>query len=68
MEVTHMTKYTVWTGPTQVQGAADLLRQAGLNVTLEGTEHVYLEANNVQEVYNALPNWSKRAVREVCAW
>ena len=59
-----MTQYKVWTGPTQVQGAADLLRKAGLNVTLEGTEHVYVQADSRQQVYDALPNWSKRAVSE----
>jgi len=32
-----------WTGPVDVKHDACLLRDAGLNVVCEGTEHVYLD-------------------------
>lgn len=37
-------KYQVYCGPTLVQAYATRLRSHGLNVYLEGTEHVYVES------------------------
>jgi hypothetical protein len=37
-------KMKAWTGPTLVKQLADKLREAGINVTLEGTETVYFVA------------------------
>lgn len=35
-----------WTGPCCVKHHADKLRAAGVNVTCEGTEHVYAEVES----------------------
>jgi hypothetical protein len=39
-----MAKFKVWTGPVTVAEVASKLRNAGMPVTLEGTESVYFEA------------------------
>jgi hypothetical protein len=49
-----MTHYRVYTGPTQVKNSAERLTVAGLHVTLEGTEHVYVEAGSQEQVLAAL--------------
>lgn len=36
-------KLRAHTGPTIVKEMAEKCREAGLNVTIEGTEHVYIE-------------------------
>lgn len=35
-------RYRVYTGPTLVQAYAERFRAAGIRVTIEGTEHVYI--------------------------
>lgn len=34
--------YRVWTGPTMVRAVADTLTERGLDVEIEGTEHVFV--------------------------
>lgn len=41
-----------WTGPTAVAEMVDRLFEAGVYVTVGGTEHVYLEASGV-DVFDA---------------
>jgi hypothetical protein len=62
MEETHMTLWRVWTGPTLVQHAANLLRKAGLTVNVEGVQHVHVEAETAEQVLSALPTWTHRDV------
>ena len=60
-----MNNFKVYTGPTQVQTTAQRLRDAGLKVYLEGTEHVYVVALDLTEVLDVLGcGWSWRDVRE----
>lgn len=35
-------KFRVWTGPTAVDGYAELIEESGLTVTCRGTEHVHI--------------------------
>ena len=60
-----MNKYRLWTGPTLVNQAAEWLEQAGLTVTVRGTESVYVLANNQDQVLNALPKGSGWTWRDV---
>ncbi len=39
-----MKRLRIWTGPSLVSELAGKLRDAGVTVTVEGTEHVYVEA------------------------
>lgn len=64
-----MHKYKVYTGPTLVGYAANLLQLAGYTVS-EGTEHVYVEAPNSCSVVTTLRNrtghgWTHRDVQEL---
>lgn len=61
-----MNNYKIYTGPTRVQTAARLLRDAGVEVYLEGTEHVYAVAQNSDIVLQPLraSGWTWRDVRE----
>lgn len=61
--------HKVYTGPTIVKQTADRLRASGLTVTLEGTDRVYVEANDFRTVLAALKQscctgWSNRDIRE----
>jgi hypothetical protein len=66
-----MNHYKVYTGPTLVQGTAAALRRAGYTVTLEGTQHVYLDttdgAGAVLETLRAHtgPGWNLNDVQPV---
>jgi len=42
-------KFKLYTGPTIVKQTADILRNAGLQVTVEGTEHVHFLADGDRE-------------------
>jgi hypothetical protein len=42
-------KLSAWTGPTMVTALAEKCREAGLRVTVEGTEKVYVEVESVGE-------------------
>lgn len=57
--------YKVYTGPTQVQGLAQYLRDRDVNVTLEGTEHVYVEADTAEAVQCHLPLGAGYRVQKV---
>ena len=47
-----------WTGPTLVKAIADRMREAGIVVDIEGTEHVYCQ----------IDGWNDKARRyNVCA-
>jgi hypothetical protein len=43
-------RYKLWVGPTLVKGVAEQLREAGVNVTVEGTEAVIFESSVEDEV------------------
>lgn len=45
-----MTRFLLraWTGPCLVGQIADKARDAGVTVTCEGTEHVYVEADGTE--------------------
>lgn len=59
-------RYSVYTGPTVTETAAKYLRNAGLNVYLEGTEHVYVEADSALTVLLALgPTWKPRDIQRL---
>lgn len=62
-----MNKYRVYCGPTVVEHAAAKLRTAGLDVTLLGTEHVYVDAVSHEVVLMALgtTGWSYRDVAQL---
>ena len=51
-----MVRMRCWSGPVDVKGDAQLLRDAGINVVCEGTEHVYMdvEANSSDEAREKL--------------
>lgn len=61
-----MNKYRLYTGPTVVKTAAEALRAAGLEVVVEGTEHVYVLAPSNDAVLKAVntcgPGWNWRDV------
>ena len=44
MTYTHENRFRVYCGPTVVKTLAGMLRDKGLTITCEGTEHVYLTA------------------------
>ena len=44
MTHTNENRFKVYCGPTVVKPLADSLRRAGVHVTLEGTEHIYITA------------------------
>jgi hypothetical protein len=56
-----MTKFRVFTGPTQVeQFAARWARLEGVEHAFAGTENVWLETRMTQaELSLALPNWAR---------
>ena len=63
-----MNHYKVYTGPTVVAYAASRLRSAGLTVTLEGTQDVYVNAEDVYVILDALGHgsgWTWRDVKKV---
>jgi hypothetical protein len=67
-----MGRYRFHTGPTIVQQTAEKLRQAGINVTIEGTEHVHFDvpSDDPQEVTLQLreilgPQWGRTNVEKI---
>ena len=66
--------FRVFTGPTLVNTAADRLVAAGLDVTVRGTENVYVQADTKEHVLDALnegprhdrwTHWDVHELREV---
>lgn len=51
-------RYRVYTGPTLVGAIAQRLRNAGVNVFLEGTAHVYVQDTTQDDVLAALKDVS----------
>jgi hypothetical protein len=66
-------KFKLYTGPTIVKQTADILRNAGINVTTEGTEHVHFIADGdrdgvtlqLREVLG--PQWGVRNVQQLAS-
>lgn len=56
-----MNRWKLYTGPTLVNYVANRLRTHGVNVTVEGTEHVYLLTDlDRYQLLNLLPTWQPR--------
>lgn len=61
-----LNRFKVYTGPTLVGNVAHRLRQAGFDVLIEGTEHVYVAKFDATQadVLQVLPTWRFNDVQE----
>jgi hypothetical protein len=62
-------RYRIYTGPTLVHAIANRLSQAYVQVTLEGTAHVYVETNlTVERLLGILgTTWTHRDIQRLGA-
>ena len=64
-------KFKLYTGPTIVKQTADRLRKAGINVTVEGTEHIHFLADGdrdsvtlkLREILG--PQWGVKGLQQI---